>query len=255
MNSSKQVLCLHIIFSLLHLAHNDFIGIIASSILTFLHFILVSIVEIIYYFQGIQEQFHIGHCGWNVSLLHPTCKDFIGIIPSSILPFFYFILVSITEIIFHFHGSHEQFHIGYCVWDVSLLHLAWKDFIGIIPSSIPAFLHFILMSIAEIIFYFQGIHEQFHIGYCVWNVSLLHPAHKDFIGIIPSSIPAFLHFILVSVAEIFYFYGIHEQFQIGSCVWNVCLLHPTRKVFILHYSLPHSGFFGFYTGFLFSFSW
>ena len=49
------------------------------------------------------------------------------------------------------------------------------------------------MSIAEIIFYFQGIHEQFHIGYCVWNVSLLHPAHKDFIGIIPSTIPAFLH--------------------------------------------------------------
>ena len=88
------------------------------------------------------------------------------------------------------------------------------------------------MSIAEIIFYFQGIHEHFHIGYCVWNVSLLHPAHKDFIAIIPSSIPAFLHFILVSIAEIFHFYGTHEQFQIGCCVWNVSLLHPTGKVFI-----------------------
>ena len=92
-------------------------------------------------------------------------KDFIGIIPSSIPAFLYFILVSITEIIFHFHGSHEQFHTGCCVWNVFLLHPARKDFIGIIPSSIPAFLHFILMSIAEIICYFQGIHEQFHIGY------------------------------------------------------------------------------------------
>ena len=155
MNSSKQVLCLHIIFSLLHLAHNDFIGIIASSILTFLHFILVSIVEIIYYFQGIQEQFHIGHCGWNVSLLHPTCKDFIGIIPSSIPAFLYFILVSITEIIFHFHGSHDQFHIGYFVWKVSLLHLARKDLIGIIPSSIQAFLHFILTPLQKLFFIFK----------------------------------------------------------------------------------------------------
>ena len=151
--------------SLLHPAHNDFIGIIPSSILAFLHFILVSIAEIIFYFQGIHEQFHIGYCVWNVSLLYVACKDFIGIIPSSILAFLHFILVSITVIIFHFHGSHEQFHIGYCVWNVSLLHLARKDLIGIIPSSILAFLHFTLMSIAEIIFYFQGIQAQFHIGY------------------------------------------------------------------------------------------
>ena len=101
------------------------------------------------------------------------------------------------------------------------------------------------MSIAEIIFYFQGIHEQFHIGYCVWNVSLLHPAHKDFIGIIPSSIPAFLHFILVSIAEIFYFYGIHEQFQLGCCVWNVSLLHPPRQVFIGIIPSPILGFLDF----------
>ena len=110
--------------SLLHPAHNDFIGIIPSSILAFFHFVLVSIAEIIFYFQGIHEQFHIGYCVWNVSLLHPAHKDFIGIIPFSIPPLLDFILVSITEIIFHFHGSHEQFHIGYCVWDVSLLHLA-----------------------------------------------------------------------------------------------------------------------------------
>ena len=151
--------------SFLHLTHNGFIGIIPSSILAFLHFILVSIAEIIFNFQGIHEQFHLGYCVWNVSLLHLARKDFIGIIPSSILAFLYFILVSITEIIFYFHGSHEQFHKGYCVWNVSLLHLARKDLLGIIPSSIPAFLHFILMSIAEIIFYFQGIYKQFDIGY------------------------------------------------------------------------------------------
>ena len=86
-------------------------------------------------------------------------------------------------------------------YNISLLHPAHNDFIGIIPSSILAFFHFVLVSIAEIIFYFQGIHEQFHIGYCVWSVSLLHPAHKDFIGIITSSIPAFFYFILVSIAE------------------------------------------------------
>ena len=216
--------------SLLQSAHNDFIGIILSSILAFLHFILLSFAEIIFYFNGSHEQFHIGYCVWNVSLLHPACKDFIGIIPSSILAFLHFILVSIAQIIFHFHGSHEQFYIGYCVWNVSLLQPARKDLIGIIPSSILAFLHFILMSITEIIFHFQGIHEQFHIGYCVWNVSLLHPACKDFIGIIPSSILVFLHFMLVSIAEIiFRSHGSHEQFDIGYCVWNVSLLQPARK--------------------------
>ena len=96
---------------------------------------------------------------------------------------------------------------------ISLLHAAHNDFIGIIPSSIPAFLDFILVSIAEIIFYFHGIHEQVRTGYCVLNVSLLRP---DFLGIIPTSILAFLHFILVSIAEIiFHFHGSHEQFHIG----------------------------------------
>ena len=219
--------------SLLHPAHNDFIGIIPSSILAFLHFIPVSIAEIIFHFQGIHEQFHIGCCVWNVSLLHLACKDFIGIIPSSIPTFLYFILVSLTEIIFQFHASHEQFHIGYCVWNVSLLHRVQKGLIGIISSSIPAFLHFLLMSITEIIFYFQGIHEQFHIEYCVWNVSLLHLACKDFIGIIPSSILASLHFIFVSIAEItFHFQVSHEQFHIGYCAWNVSLLHPAQKSLI-----------------------
>ena len=103
---------------------------------------------------------------------------------SSILAFLHFRLVSIVEIIFYFHGIHEQFHIGYCVWNISILNPARKDFLGIIPSSILAFLHFILVSIAEIIFHFHGSHEQFHTGCCVWNVSLLHPAHKDFTGII-----------------------------------------------------------------------
>ena len=196
-----------------------------------MYFILVSIAEIIFHFHGSHEQFHIGYCVWNLSFLHPTRKDFKSIIPSSISAFVYFILVSITEIIFNFHGSHEQLYIGCCVWNVFLLHPR-KDLIDIIPFSAPAFLHFIVMSIAEIVFYFQGSHEQFHIGYCVWNVSLLQPAHKDLIGIIPSSIPAFLHFILESIAEIFCFYGIHQQFQIGCCVWNVTLLHPTREDFI-----------------------
>ena len=217
--------------SLLHSAGKDFTSIIPSSILALLRFILLSIAEIIFHFHGIHEQFHIGYCVWNVSLLHLACKDFIGIIPSSIPAFLDFILVSIAEIIFYFHGIHEQVHTGYCVLNVSLLHPARRDFLGI-PSSILAFLHFILVSIAEIIFHFHGSHEQFLMGYCVWNVSLLYPARKDFIGIIPSSISAFLHFVLVSIAEIFYFYGIHEQVQIGCCVWNGSLLHPTRKVFI-----------------------
>ena len=141
----------------------------------------------------------------NISLLHLACKDFIGIIPLSVLAFLHFILGSIAEILFYFQCIHEQLHIGYCVWKVSLLYPAHKDFIGIIPSSIPAFLYFILVSITEIIFHFHGSHEQFHIGYCVWNVSLLHLACKDFIGIIPPSILAFLHFILGSIAEIFLF--------------------------------------------------
>ena len=112
-----------------------------------------------------------------------TWKDFIGIIPSSIPAFLHFILASITKIIFHIHVSHEQVHIGYFVWNVSLLYPAWKDFKGIIPSFILAFL---LMFIAEIILYFQRIHEQFHIGFCVWKVCLLHPARKEMIGSIPS---------------------------------------------------------------------
>ena len=106
----------------------------------------------------------------------------------------HFILVFITEIIFHFHGGHEQFHKGYCVWNISLLPPACKSFRGIIPSSIPTFLHFILVYIIEIIFYFHGIHEQFHIWYCVWNVSLLPSTCTEFIGIIPSSTPAFFSF-------------------------------------------------------------
>ena len=187
--------------------------------------------EIIFNFHGSHEQFYIEYCVWNVFLLHPR-KDLIDIIPFSTPAFLHFIVMSIAEIVFYCQGSHEQFHIGYCVWNVSLLHPAHKDFIDIIPSSILAFLHFILVSIAEIVFYCQGIHEQFHLGYCVLNISLLHLAHKDLIGIIPSSIPAFLHFILESIAEIFCFYGIHQQFQIGCCVWNVTLLHPTHEDFI-----------------------
>ena len=83
------------------MAHKDFIGIITSSIAAFLHFLLVAIVEI-FYFYGIQEQFQIGCCVSNVSLLHPTRNVFISIIPSPILAFLDFILVSI----FHFYGSH-----------------------------------------------------------------------------------------------------------------------------------------------------
>ena len=120
----------------------------------------------------------MGYYVWNVSLHHPAHKGFIGLIPSSILDFLHFMLASIAKIIFQFHGSHEQFPIGYCVWNVFLLHPAHKDFIGLIHSSISAFLHFILASIAKIIFHFHGSHEQFHIGYCVWNISLLHQARK-----------------------------------------------------------------------------
>ena len=165
---------------------------------------------------------------WTNSLLHLACKDIIGIIPSSIPALLHFILVSVAEIIFYFHGIHEQFHIGCCVWNVSLLDLAHKVFIGIIPFSIPAFFLFILVSIAEIIFYFHGIHEHFHIGCCVWNVSFLHLARKDFMGIIPSSILAFLDFIVASI-----FHGIHEQFDIGyaiiKCVLYFQYLHQTRS--------------------------
>ena len=106
----------------------------------------------------------MGYCVWNVSLHHLARKDFIGLIPSSIPAFLHLILASIVVIIFHFHGSHEQFHIVYCVLNVSLLHPAKKGFIGLILSSIPGFLYFILASIAKIIFHFHGSHEQFHIG-------------------------------------------------------------------------------------------
>ena len=243
------------IASLLHLARKDFIGLIPSFILVLLHFILVSIAEIIFHFHG-NEQFHVGYCVWNVSLHHLARKGFIGPIPSSISAFLYFIH---AVIIFHFHSSHEQFHIGYCFWNISLLHSTHKDFISLIPSSILAFLHFMSVSIAEIIFIFigflpssilaflhftlasivviifdfDGSHEQFHKGYCVWNVSLLNLAHKDFIDLILSSIPGFLHFILTSIAKIiFHFHGSHGQFHIGYCVWNVSLLNPAHKDFI-----------------------
>ena len=75
------------------------------------------------------------------------------------------------------------------------------------PPQIPASLHFILVSIAEIIFHFHVIHEQLHLRYCVWNVSLLDPVRKVFIAIIPSPILAFLDFIL---ASIIHFHGSHE---------------------------------------------
>ena len=239
MNSSKQDVVFSYI-SLLYAAHNDFIGIIPSSILAFLHFILVSIAEIIFHFHGSHEQFHIGHCVWNVSLVHQAGKYFIGLLPSSMSALLHFILVFITEIIFHFHGGHEQFHKGYCVWNISLLPPACKSFRGIIPSSIPTFLHFILVYIIEIIFYFHGIHEQFHIWYCVWNVSLLPSTCTEFIGIIPSSTPAFFHFILVSIVVRIYFHGIQEQFHIGYCVWNASLLNPAREDFvgIIPFSIP-----------------
>ena len=136
--------------------------------------------------------------------------------------------------IFYFHGSHEQFHIGYCVWNASLLHPAHKDFIGIILSSILAFLHFILVSIAGI-FYFHGIHEQFHIGCCVWNVSLLHLPCKIFIDIILSPILAFLDFILVSI---FHFHGSHKQFDMGytiiKCVLCFQYLHQPKLIAFTH---------------------
>ena len=79
-------------------------------------------------------------------------------------------------------------------YKISLLHPAQNNFIDITPLSIA-------------VFFFHGIHEQFHMGYCAWNVSLLHPPCKDFIGIIPSLILAFLDFILVSI---FHFHGSHE---------------------------------------------
>ena len=231
MYSSKQDIVFAYI-SLLHPAHNDFIGFIPSSILAFLHFILVSIAEIIFHFNGSHEQFHIGHYVRNVSLLHTAYKDFTGLIPSSISALLHFILKSITEMIFHFHGSHEIFHIGCCVWSVSLLHLGRKDFIGIIPSSLPVSLHFILESIAEIIFYFHVIHEQFHIGCFIWIASLLHPARKVLICIIPSPTLAFLDFILVFI---FYFHGSHEQFDIGytiiKCV--LCFQYLTSQDLIV----------------------
>ena len=167
-----------------------------------------------------------------ISLLHPAHNDFLGFIPSSILAFLHFILVSIAEIIFHFNGSHEQFHIGHYVRNVSLLHTAYKDFTGLIPSSISALLHFILESIAEIIFYFHVIHEQFHIGCFIWIASLLHPARKVFICIIPSPTLAFLDFILVFI---FYFHGSHEQFDIGytiiKCV--LCFQYLTSQDLIV----------------------
>ena len=78
-----------------------------------------------------------------------------GIIRSSIPDFLYFILVSITAIIFDFHGIHEQFHIGYCVWNISLLHLTRKAFIGIILYPILTLLDFKMISISH----FDGSHE------------------------------------------------------------------------------------------------
>ena len=166
MNSSKQdILFVYNIF-VPHLAQKDFMGIIPSSIPALTHFILVSTAKI-YHFHGSHQQFHIGYCVWNVSLLHLVHKDFMGITPSSIPVFLHFILAFIAVINFHFHGSYEQFRIGYCVWNVSLLHPTDKYFVGIIPSFILAFLHFILASIAEIIFHFHGSHEQFHIRYCL----------------------------------------------------------------------------------------
>ena len=201
-NSSKQDIVFAYI-SLLYPAYKDFIGIIPSSILAFLHFILVSIAEIIFLFYGIHEKFYKGCCVWNVSLLHPVRKDFTSIMSSSNPGFFaFYIGIHCRNFLFSCYSL--TVHIRYCVWNVFLFHPARKDFIGIISSSISAFLHFILVSIAKN-FYFHVKHKQFHIGSCVWNVSLNHQARKDFIGIIPSSILAFLHFILVSIAEIFFF--------------------------------------------------
>ena len=73
-----------------------------------------------------------------------------------------------TKIIFHFHCSHEQFQIGYCIWIVSFLHPAPKDFIGIILSSIPAFSDFILVSILHC----HGSHKKFDVGYTVMKYVL-----------------------------------------------------------------------------------
>ena len=116
-------------------------------------------------------------------------------------------------------------------YNISLLHPAHNDFIGIIPSSILAFFHFVLVSIAEIIFYFQGIHEQFHIGYCVWSVSLLHPAHKDFIGIITSSIPAFFYFILVSIAEMVFMNSSRYDIVFGMYPYSTRLVKFLSALF------------------------
>ena len=124
--------------------------------------------------------------------------------------FFHFILVSIVVRIY-FHGIQEQFHIGYCVWNASLLNPAREDFVGIIPFSIPIFLHFILVSIAETV-YFHGIHGQYHIGCFVWNVYLLQSARKVFIGIILFPILFFLDFILVSI--------FHFMVVMNSLIYN-----------------------------------
>ena len=177
--------------------HKGFIGLIPSSIPAILYFIHAVIVS---HCHGSHEQFHIGYCVWNVTLLHPARKDFISLISPSILAFLHFILVSIAEIIFHFHGN-EQFHMGYCVWNASHHHPVHKDFIGFIPSSIPAFLHFLLASIAKIIFHFHG--STWTVPHrIIWNVFHLYSARKDFIGIIPSSIPVFP-----------YFTGFHSSFS------------------------------------------
>ena len=280
MNSSKQDVVFSYI-SLLYAAHNDFIGIIPSSILAFLHFILVSIAEIIFHFHGSHEQFHIGHCVWNVSLVHQAGKYFIGLLPSSMSALLHFVLVFITFFIFMvvmnsstkdivfgifpssprlvkvlevlFPPPSRRFCISYWYTSqkLSFIFMAFMNsstygiVFGMFPSSprlvqnlqvlFPPpprlFFHFILVSIVVRI-YFHGIQEQFHIGYCVWNASLLNPAREDFVGIIPFSIPISLHFILVSIAETVYFHGIHGQYHIGCFVWNVYLLQSARKVFI-----------------------
>ena len=88
---------------------------------------------------------------YNIFLLHPAHKDFIGIIPSSIPAFHTFHAGAHAEVFFIF----IRFS---CVCNLSILHPARKDFISI-HSSISVFSHFILVSIAEIIFHFHGSHE------------------------------------------------------------------------------------------------
>ena len=182
MNSSKQDILLNYIF-FLHPSRQDFIRLFSALSQGFYISYwkwFISIEEISFHIDCSHEQFRMVYSVWNFSLHHPLHKDFIGIIPSSISGFLCFILVSIAEIIFHSHGIHEMFHIEHCFCNVSLPHLVSKGFIGLILPSIPAFLHFILLSNAEIIFHFHGSHEQFCMRYCVWNVSLLNPAHKRF---------------------------------------------------------------------------